>query len=68
MIPVVSTIGSDAAGQAYNINADTVASALAGALDAEKVIYLSDVPGLLASMSTTRRALLPEPPSPRLAT
>ncbi|MEE9414794.1 MAG: acetylglutamate kinase [Acidimicrobiales bacterium] len=47
MIPVVSTIGSDAAGQAYNINADTVAGALAGALDAEKVIYLTDVAGLL---------------------
>ena len=47
MIPVVSTIGSDASGQAYNINADTVAGALAGALDAEKAIYLTDVPGLL---------------------
>ena len=47
MIPVVSTIGSDADGQAYNINADTVAGALAGALEAEKVVYLSDVPGLL---------------------
>lgn len=50
MIPVVSTIGSDADGQAYNINADTVAGALAGALEAEKVIYLSDVPGLLADV------------------
>jgi acetylglutamate kinase len=50
MIPVVSTIGSDAAGQAYNINADTVAGALAGALDAEKVIYLTDVPGLLTDV------------------
>ncbi len=47
MIPVVSTIGSDQAGQAYNINADTVAGALAGALGAEKIVYLSDVPGLL---------------------
>jgi acetylglutamate kinase len=47
MIPVVSTIGSDDLGQAYNINADTVAGALAGALRAEKVVYLSDVPGLL---------------------
>ncbi len=47
MIPVVSTIGSDHAGQAYNINADTVAGALASALHAEKVIYLTDVPGLL---------------------
>ena len=34
-------------GQAYNINADTVAGALAGALSAEKAIYLTDVPGLL---------------------
>jgi acetylglutamate kinase len=50
MIPVVSTIGSDAAGQAYNINADTVAGALAGALDAEKVVYLTDVPGLLTDV------------------
>ncbi len=51
MIPVVSTIGSDADGQAYNINADTVAGALAGALEAEKVIYLSDVPGLLTDVA-----------------
>jgi len=50
MIPVVSTIGSDAAGQAYNINADTVAGALAGALGAEKVIYLTDVAGLLTDI------------------
>jgi acetylglutamate kinase len=47
LIPVISTIGSDEHGQAYNINADTVAGAIAGALDAEKVIYLTDVAGLL---------------------
>ncbi len=47
LIPVISTIGSDDHGQAYNINADTVAGAIAGALDAEKVVYLTDVPGLL---------------------
>ncbi len=47
MIPVVSTIGADGAGQAYNINSDTVAGALAGALGAEKAIYLTDVAGLL---------------------
>jgi len=47
LIPVVSTIGADDTGQAYNINADTVAGALAGALGAEKAIYLTDVPGLL---------------------
>ncbi len=50
-IPVVSTIGSDADGQAYNINADTVAAALAGALGAEKVIYLTDVAGLLLDIA-----------------
>jgi acetylglutamate kinase len=51
LIPVVSTIGSDERGQAYNINADTVAGAIAGALSAEKVIYLTDVPGLLTDVS-----------------
>ncbi|MCU0272712.1 MAG: acetylglutamate kinase [Acidimicrobiales bacterium] len=51
MIPVVSTIGSDDQGQAYNINADTVAGALAGALRAEKVVYLTDVPGLLLDVA-----------------
>ncbi len=48
LIPVVSTIGADAEGQAYNINADTVAGALAAAVGAAKLIYLTDVPGLLA--------------------
>jgi acetylglutamate kinase len=51
VIPVVSTIGADASGQAYNINADAVAAALAEALGAEKVIYLTDVAGLLEDVS-----------------
>ena len=51
LIPVVSTIGADLAGQAYNINADTVAGALAGALGAEKVIYLTDIAGLLRNVA-----------------
>jgi acetylglutamate kinase len=51
LIPVVSTIGADASGQAYNINADAVAGALATALHAEKVIYLTDVEGLLADLA-----------------
>jgi acetylglutamate kinase len=46
IIPVVATIGTDEAGQAYNINADTVAGALAEALHAEKLIFLTDVEGL----------------------
>jgi len=51
LIPVVSTIGADETGQAYNINADTVAGALAEALGAEKVIYLTDVEGLLGDVN-----------------
>jgi acetylglutamate kinase len=49
-IPVISTIGSDESGQAYNINADTVATAVAQSLAAEKLIYLTDVDGLLADV------------------
>jgi acetylglutamate kinase len=48
LVPVVATIGADAAGQAYNINADTVAGAVAEALGAEKLVYLTDVEGLRA--------------------
>ena len=51
LIPVISSIGADETGQAYNINADTVASAIAGALNAEKIIYLTDVPGLLSDVN-----------------
>lgn len=50
MIPVVSSIGVDEDGQALNINADTVAGALGGALGAEKVVFLTDVSGLLADV------------------
>jgi acetylglutamate kinase len=50
-IPVISTIGSDDTGQAYNINADTVATAIAQAMKAEKLVYLTDVDGLLADVS-----------------
>ena len=46
LIPVIATIGVDDTGQAYNINADTVAGAIAEALDAEKLVYLTDVAGV----------------------
>jgi acetylglutamate kinase len=46
LIPVVATIGSDATGQAYNINADTGAGAIASALGATKLVYLTDVEGV----------------------
>jgi acetylglutamate kinase len=45
-VPVIATIGSDEKGQAYNINADTVAGAIAEALGAEKLVYLTDIEGL----------------------
>lgn len=50
-IPVVATVGADAAGQAYNINADTVAGEVAAALGAEKLIYLTDIEGLRRDIS-----------------
>ncbi|HLI53469.1 MAG TPA: acetylglutamate kinase [Acidimicrobiales bacterium] len=46
LIPVVATIGSDASGQAYNINADTAAGAVAAAVDAAKLVFLTDVDGI----------------------
>jgi acetylglutamate kinase len=46
LIPVIATVGVDEAGQAYNVNADVVAAAIAAALGAEKLVYLTDVTGL----------------------
>ncbi len=46
-IPVVSSVAADDNGQAYNINADTVAGEIAAALGAEKLILLTDTPGIL---------------------
>ena len=43
---MIATIGSDVVGQSYNINADTVAGAIAEALGAEKLVYLTDIEGL----------------------
>ena len=45
-VPVVASVGVDAQGQSYNINADTVAGALAKALGARRVIFLTDVEGV----------------------
>lgn len=46
-IPVISSVAADENGQSYNINADTVAGELAAALNAEKLILLTDTPGIL---------------------
>jgi acetylglutamate kinase len=66
LIPVVATIGADTAGQSYNINADTAAGAIAAAVEASKLVYLTDVDGIRAdrddpssrlSSASTRRLL-----------
>ncbi len=46
-MPILSSTGSDQSGQCYNINADTAAAQVAIALQARRLVYLSDVPGLL---------------------
>lgn len=50
LIPVIATIGVDVEGQTYNINADDAATAVAVELGAEKLMFLTDVPGLLADV------------------
>jgi acetylglutamate kinase len=47
LIPVIAPVGIGADGQTYNINADTVAGAVAGALGATRLLMLTDVPGVL---------------------
>ena len=51
-IPVVAPIGVDKEGNSYNINADTVAGAIAAALKAEKLILLTDIDGIKESMDS----------------
>ena len=46
-IPVIASVGADENGQEYNINADTAAAAIAGAMAAEKLILMTDVKGVL---------------------
>lgn len=46
-VPIISSVAADEEGQAYNINADTVAGEIAAALQAEKLILLTDTPGIL---------------------
>ena len=46
-IPVVSTVGCDRQGNAYNINGDTAAAHIAGALNAERLIMMTDIAGIL---------------------
>ena len=47
LIPVIAPVGSGEDGETYNINADTAAGAIAGALNAQRLLMLTDVPGVL---------------------
>jgi len=60
LVPVIATIGTDDDGNAYNVNADTAAAAIAAALGAEKLIHLTNVEGIraVADDPTTRQSSL----------
>jgi acetylglutamate kinase len=58
-IPVVSTIGCDADGNAYNINGDTAAAYIAGALGAQRLIMMTDIDGILRDKNDPT-TLIPE--------
>ncbi len=50
-VPVISSIGVDEKGSSYNVNADYAAVAVAGALHAEKLVFVTDVPGILTDVN-----------------
>lgn len=58
-IPVVSTIGCDKEGNAYNINGDTAAAHIAGAIGAERLIMMTDIAGILTDKNDPS-TLIPE--------
>ncbi len=58
-IPIISTVGSDDEGTVYNINADTAASRIAGALQTESLIIMTDAPGVLQE-KTDPSTLIPK--------
>lgn len=53
-IPVISSVAADQKGQSYNINADTVASAIAEELSAQKLILLTDTPGVMYDLNNPK--------------
>ena len=59
MVPVIAPIAADAAGNTYNINADTMAGALAGALGSARLLLLTDVEGVLDADGTLLSDLTP---------
>jgi acetylglutamate kinase len=51
LIPIISPVAEDQEGKPYNINADVAAGRVAAALNARRLVYMSDVPGLLSNPS-----------------
>ena len=68
IVPVVASLGRDTGGQTYNVNADAVAAALAVGLEADKLIYLTNVAGLYEDFGTPESTLLSEVGLQRLRT
>jgi len=66
-IPVVAPLGTDMEGNAYNINADVAAGKLAGVLKAEKVIFLTNTPGVLDKEGNLLTGLTPRQVDERIA-
>ena len=60
IVPVVASLGRGPDGHAYNVNADAVAAALAVGLEADKLIYLTNVAGLYEDFGTPESSLLSE--------
>ena len=67
LVPVVSTVGADPSGQPYNINADEAAMAIAVAMKAEKIVYLTAAPGLLEDAEGRDARSSPASPPPSFA-
>ncbi|ACJ34509.1 acetylglutamate kinase [Anoxybacillus flavithermus] len=58
-VPVIAPIGVDEQGQTYNINADTAAAAIAQALSADKLVFVTDVAGILKNGKVVKEATAP---------
>jgi acetylglutamate kinase len=56
-VPVIATVARDSEGQIYNVNADTAAAAIAGALGAEKLVILTNVDGLYADYGVSDQVI-----------
>ena len=56
-IPVIAPLGIDPSGQRYNINADTAAGAVASALGVERMIVVTDVPGIMRTIDGVKKVL-----------